>query len=317
MTGDKFRRKLAKHAIFVTLCVILAHAFIVYFLPGRELIHAVRANPAAHATAFTWVLVLAAVLYFDYAWFREQTCIVLCPYGRLQSALIDADTALIGYDRGRGEPRGKAGEVTGDCIDCRRCVAVCPTGIDIRNGLQMECIGCANCIDACDEIMAKVGRPAGLVRYDSQRGLDGGARRCLRPRLFVYAALGLAGLLAAGFAAARREPFQVNVLRAPGLPFVLEEAGIRNIFTLHVQNKSDRPALFTIIAAPAADGPAGRVALIIPQARVRLEALADAEIPIVATLPRAAWQVPFPLSFAVTDSATGRRLDVKVVFRGP
>jgi len=316
-TADKAGRKLVKHGLFLVLSTLIAHVFLSYFFPARELVRVLPEGPHGHGSAFFWTLFWTAVLYFNYSWFREQTCLIVCPYGRLQATLIDHDTVIIGYDARRGEPRHKGAGEGGDCVDCYRCVEVCPTGIDIRGGLQMECIGCANCIDACDEIMAKVSRPAGLVRYDSQRGLDGGARRFLRPRLFVYAALGLAGLLVAGFAAARREPFQVNVLRAPGLPFVLDEAGIRNIFTLHVQNKSDRPGLFTIVAEPAAAGPAGRVALIIPQARVRLDALADAEIPIVATLPRAAWQVPFPLSFAVTDSATGRRLAVKVVFRGP
>ena len=174
LSFDKVWRKLLKHGVYIVLALLLSHVFISYFVSLPSLVEMVQRSPAEHPTAFTWVIVMSAILYFNFSWFREQLCLIICPYGRLQSAMTDQDTMVIGYDFNRGEPRGKASDPSnGDCVDCKRCVVVCPTGIDIRNGLQMECVGCAACVDACDEIMTKVGRPEGLVRYDSLNGLRG------------------------------------------------------------------------------------------------------------------------------------------------
>jgi cytochrome c oxidase accessory protein FixG len=193
-------------------------------------------------------------VHFNFCWFREQTCLIICPYGRLQSVLTDADSLVIGYDVKRGEPRGKSKAAqAGDCVDCGRCVAVCPTGIDIRNGLQLECIGCTACVDACDEIMDRLQRPRGLIRYDSQNGLSGSPKRMLRPRLYVYAALGAVGLVVASIALASREPFEANLLRLPGAPFVLQDDGrVRNTLELHLVNKQAREVRFRL--TPEANG---------------------------------------------------------------
>jgi cytochrome c oxidase accessory protein FixG len=315
-TRDKLARKGAKHAIFLGLAWLNAHAFLAYFIPAKELLHAVTGAPGAHWAAFVWGTAWTAVLYFDYAWFREQTCLVICPYGRAQSALIDADTIVIGYDRGRGEPRSRVSEEGGDCVDCFRCVAVCPTGIDIRNGLQMECVGCGNCIDACDDVMAKVGRPRGLVRYDSQRGFEGQPRRTLRrPRVLVYASLAALGLSVAGFVAGRREPFEVRVLRSRGMPYELDDASIRNVFNLHVQNKQGRPAVYSLAAR--LEGDAESLEVVVAQPRLALDSLDDAITPVIATLPRAAWSATLPFTITVTDSTTGHARDVELGFRGP
>ena len=183
----KLSKRGLKQVIFAFISLIIAHLFLAYFISIPQLYVWMTSNPKEHWGTFVFVFVASGLIYFNFAWFREQLCLVICPYGRLQSALIDDDSIIIGYDEARGEPRGKA-TITGigDCIDCTRCVQVCPTGIDIRQGLQIECIGCSNCIDACDAIMTKLNRPQGLIRYDSQNGLAGKKKRILRPRIILY-----------------------------------------------------------------------------------------------------------------------------------
>jgi cytochrome c oxidase accessory protein FixG len=316
-TRDKVVRKSIKHVVFLGLAWLNAHVFLSYFIPARELLHAVQNPPSEHWAAFVWGVVWTAILYFDYAWFREQVCLILCPYGRAQSAMIDADTVVIGYDSGRGEPRSKGVKEGGDCIDCFRCVAVCPTGIDIRSGLQMECIGCANCVDACDDIMRRVGKPTGLIRYDSQRSLETGQRRSfLRPRVFTYAALALVGLSVAGFSMSRRQHFEVHVLRARGLPYEIDGDRLRNLVNLHVQNKRDEPAVFFLDVQPGPGAPTGTESLL-PQPRVELAPLTDHRTPILLSVPRSEWQETFPLTVTVVDSASGDRHREEIRFRGP
>jgi cytochrome c oxidase accessory protein FixG len=314
-TADKTWRKALKHAIFLGLSLAIAHVFLSYFIPVRELRHVLVSSPSAHGSAFFWTMFWTGILYFNYSWFREQTCLIICPYGRLQSSLIDNDTVIVGYDRNRGEPRSKVSDDGGDCVDCHRCVVVCPTGIDIRNGLQMECIGCANCIDACDEIMAKVKKPPGLIRYDSQRRFDGGARRSLfRPRFFVYVVLGLVGFTVFLTASLSRDPFEVKVLRAKGMPYVLEGERIRNLYTVRIENKEARDETFFLDAAGAADTDPE---LVIAQPRVRIAGFDQADVPVFAYVPRSAYAAPFPLTFTVRDSATGVSRTAEARFRGP
>jgi cytochrome c oxidase accessory protein FixG len=315
-TFAKIWRKGLKHAVFLVLAWLNAHVFLSYFIPARELLGAVAGPPGAHWAAFLWGTIWTGVLYFDYAWFREQTCLIICPYGRAQSAMVDRDTVVIGYDEERGEPRSKKAAEGGDCIDCFRCVAVCPTGIDIRNGLQMECIGCANCVDACDEIMERIGRPRGLVRYDSQRGFEGAPRAgLLRPRVLLYAFLGLVGMAVFGFSAAGRSAFEVRLLRSTGLPYVLEEDSIRNVYTLRVQNKQDRAQVYTISVEP--EGAPASLEVVVSQPSIHVEALADERTPIVARVSRTDWDLPFPLKLRVTDAETGRSEAIEIKFRGP
>ncbi len=317
-TAEKTRIKFVKWAAFLTLSTASAHAFMAYFIPGHELLSAVRGDPTEHWGAFLWVTIWTAILFFNYTWFREQTCLIICPYGRLQSALHDADTIVIGYDKVRGEPRSKkTSETGGDCIDCFKCVTACPTGIDIRNGLQMECIACANCIDACDDIMERIGKKPGLVRYDSERMLETGSRRSLvRPRVFLYAGLTLVGLAVATVVAIRRAPFEVRMLRSAGLPFQLDDESVRNVFTIRIQNKmAEKAVFFVTVDEPGAGAPAPEFT--IPQPRIELESLADVKTPLVATLPRSEWTANFPLTIVVTDSATAHARAVAVTFRGP
>jgi cytochrome c oxidase accessory protein FixG len=243
-------RKLAKQLAFGLISLLVAHVFLSYFVSIPALFEMMRQAPSQHPEAFAWVFGTSALVHFNYVWFREQLCIVICPYGRLQSVLTDADSLVIGYDEKRGEPRGKAKkERVGDCVDCGRCVAVCPTGIDIRNGLQLECVGCTACVDACDDIMLKLSRAPGLIRYDSQNGLSGKPKRVLRPRVWLYAALGLVGLIVSSLALLSREPFEANLLRAQGAPFALQTDGtVRNSLELHLVNKQSESRHFSIVA---------------------------------------------------------------------
>jgi len=316
MTADTLWRKTAKQAIYVALCLLLAHAFIAYFVPVGDLLRWMRVSPGAHWTAFVWVAMMAGLLYFDFAWFREQVCLIVCPYGRFQSALIDDDTMVIGYDVHRGEPRSKANEEGGDCVDCRRCVVVCPTGIDIRNGLQMECVGCSNCVDACDEVMDRLGWERGLIRYDSTHGFAGARRRLLRPRVALYAVLGAIGLAVAVFSVASRAPFDVRVLRTRGMPYAIEGKSIRNLFNVRVENKRSEAHRFTLRALPPAAG-APAVQVVIAQPEITLDALSDATVPVFATAGLDAYADPFPIGFTVTDEGTGAVRAVELRFIGP
>jgi len=254
VTLGRVARKLAKHGAFALLSFLLAHVFLSYFVSMPGLLRMMGGSPSVHPEAFAWASAVTLVLYGNFAWFREQLCLVICPYGRLQSVLTDTDTLVIGYDAQRGEPRGKASaKDKGDCVDCARCVVVCPTGIDIRNGLQLDCIGCAACVDACDDVMDKLRRPRGLIRYDSLTGLMREKRRFLRPRLYVYAALGVLGAAVASLSLRTHAAFEATLLRLPGAPFVLDEQGmrVRNALELSLVNKRSEPVKFRIAPLPS------------------------------------------------------------------
>ncbi|MDX1681240.1 MAG: cytochrome c oxidase accessory protein CcoG [Akkermansiaceae bacterium] len=236
-----------KHGIYILAATLIAHVFLSYFVSLPRLYRLMQEGPFEHLSAFGIVAFLTLVLWFCFGYFREQFCIIMCPYGRLQSALTDDDTVNIGYDEKRGEPRGAKGKTGGDCIDCLRCVQVCPTGIDIRNGLQLECIGCTACVDACDEIMRKVDQPTGLIRYDSFNGFAGRARRFLRPRIYVYTALAALGLLALLLVASiKARPFNATISRAGGSGFYSDASAVRNHYKVRFINKRNQPATVTI-----------------------------------------------------------------------
>jgi cytochrome c oxidase accessory protein FixG len=316
LTFEKLWRKALKQFCFLLVTLLITHTLLAYFLPVNELLPALLAGPAEHWLAFSWTLSLSAIIYFDFAWFREQFCVIMCPYGRLQSALIDDDTVIVGYDERRGEPRGARGKAEGDCIDCGSCVNVCPTGIDIRNGLQMECIGCTNCVDACDSIMHQIGKPEGLVRYDSFRGFHGALRRFVRPRLFLYVFLALAGLAVFALTASKRSPFEVTVLRARGMPYTIENGRIQNLFTIHLQNKSPVSATYELaLCAPGPGQPA--IEWKLSSEVVEIEALGESKVAIFAFVARAAYTQPIPATLLVTDAKSGAVQALELAFQGP
>lgn len=316
LTFDKLWRKALKHGIYIVLALLLSHVFISYFVSLPSLLDMVQQSPTNHPTAFTWVVVMSGILWFNFAWFREQLCLIICPYGRLQSVMTDRDTMVIGYDWNRGEPRGKASDPgNGDCIDCKRCVVVCPTGIDIRNGLQMECVGCAACVDACDEIMDKVGRPRGLVRYDSLNGLEGRSKHVARPRLFFYAGIVMLWLIGAVFAFAQSAEFEANVLRHEGAPFAIVDGQVRNSIRVHLINKTNATQTFLIEPEPS-----GRIEYVVPQPRVELKSLGSTYVPILAVLPveemKPGLQMQLAISMEGREDRKSRRV-VQAPFVGP
>jgi cytochrome c oxidase accessory protein FixG len=243
-----------KYLVYFLLAALLANSFLAYFIGTEKLWVWMRQSPLTHPSAFLVMAGTTALIFFDFAYFREQTCLVACPYGRFQSALLDRNSLIVGYDMGRGEARGKAaqrkkqpegieeGKAWGDCIDCGACVVTCPTGIDIRDGLQMECINCTQCIDACDEIMTKIGKPTGLIRYTSQEELAGGAKmRLLRPRTLIYPMLILVAI-SGFFLMLRRSNIQhadIAILRAGQSPFeILDGARISSQIRINISNRA-------------------------------------------------------------------------------
>lgn len=293
MSFDKLWRKLLKHAIFFVLAVLLSHLLLAYFVTLPGVLAFVKGPPSDHLEAFIWTTAFTVILYLDFAWFREQLCLIICPYGRLQAVLSDTDTITIGYDAKRGEPRGKASDKdAGACVDCGRCVVVCPSGIDIRNGQQLDCTGCTACVDACDEVMTQLKRPVGLVRHDSLNGLLGRAKRLLRPRLYLYAALLVAGIVAASIAVASHQPFEANMLRLRGMPYLLATspagvATIRNDLEIHLVNKQNEPRTFTLRPV----SPAGVAMDYALRSRsITLPSLAEQRVPLFVTLPESAYR---------------------------
>ena len=253
-------RRLARWAVFGALSLALAHVFLAWFVGWAQLATWVVHAPGEHPIGFGVVVVTAAAVFLDLGWFREQMCTVVCPYARIQAALLDRRSLVIAYDAGRGEPRGRGQRTAletkaGDCVDCGACVRTCPTGIDIRGGLQMECVACAQCIDACDTIMLRVGKPVGLVRYTSQDRLAGLPGGWLRPRTVLYplAFLAVVGLLV--WHAGRLDVAEVTLLRGVGAPYAVEPGGtVSNQVRVKIENRSDTARSFRLgLAATDAD----------------------------------------------------------------
>lgn len=243
-------RRLVKYAIYAVLAIVLGNTFLAYFVGTDALREWVTRSPFEHPTPFLVMAVTTLAVFLDFTWFREQTCLVACPYGRWQSALLDRQSLIVAYDKNRGEPRGKGAGARaglGDCVACNACVLTCPTGIDIRDGLQMECIHCTQCADACDDIMVKVGKPEGLIRYTSQDSLDGKAPRILRTRMVLYP---LAFVLFFGaflVALATRSAADVTLLGPIGAPFTREVDGrVVNQVRIRVANRTGAEQRYTI-----------------------------------------------------------------------
>ncbi len=249
-------RTLLKWVCFVLVSAFLAHTFLAYFVGTDNLRQWMTRSPLEHPGAFALMASVTLLMLVDFGFMREQVCLLMCPYGRLQSALLDRSSLIIGYDRKRGEPRGKLGgrnaqgEPHGDCVACGLCVETCPTGIDIRDGLQMECIGCAQCIDACDAVMERVGKKKGLIRYSSQEAMETGQRKLMRARVILYPLLMLAFGAGAGFLLLGRHDLDVSFLRARQAPFQrLEDGRIGSRLEFAVTNRTRETGTWSIQVA--------------------------------------------------------------------
>lgn len=260
LSAEKLLRRSAKHFFWLLLAALTALTFVGYFSPIRDLTVRIFMLDLGGWETW-WLFFFTAATYINAGWMREQICINLCPYGRFQSVMFDKDTVIVSYDPARGEPRSRgtkrreSGEHPfGDCIDDLLCVQVCPTGIDIRDGLQYECIACAACIDACDHVMDSIGKPRGLIRYTTEHLLEGHSIQILRPRMIAYG-LVLGTLLAAFLAGLLlRVPATLDVIRDRNALFQETSDGlIENAYTLKIYNKSQVARTFQI----AIDAPAG------------------------------------------------------------
>lgn len=243
LSVQKILLKSSKWSLFVFASLVISHSFLAYFVGVDHLFEMSQSPPRENWATFLVMAFVAGVVLFDFAWFREQFCIIMCPYGRLQSVMMDNKSLAVLYDEKRGEPRkGKTTGQQGDCIACNRCVNVCPTGIDIRNGVQLECIACTACIDACDEIMDKVHKPRGLIRYSSQLAMDGQTVSRFDVRRYIYGAVLLLAVVGISIAVYRRQSFHIEVLRSRDLYTQLSENGedvVVNHFKVHIHNQSD------------------------------------------------------------------------------
>jgi cytochrome c oxidase accessory protein FixG len=250
-TSKKIFKITAKHLVFYLLSFVIANFFLAYIIGVNELEKIIIEPVIAHLGGLTAIMVFSAVFYAVYAFFREQACTVVCPYGRLQSVLLDRNSMIVAYDYKRGEPRGNAKKdhsgSLGDCIDCHQCVRVCPTGIDIRNGVQMECVGCTACIDACNDVMEKVGKPKGLIRYASENTIASGDSLHYTTRMKIYTGLCLLVLTILSVILFTRKDIDATIMRTPGILY--QERGtdsISNLYNIKLVNKTVEPIQLTI-----------------------------------------------------------------------
>lgn len=278
MKGKKLTKRVFKFIVFFTIAFIIANFFLAYLISMDKLMEYIS-NPAQHVGTLISLLGFTAVFFFVYWWFREQACIVVCPYGRLQGVLLDKNSIVVAYDHKRGEPRGKLNRKQleekqdckcvdcksdgackdidkhleavlpkqGDCIDCFACVRVCPTGIDIRNGTQLECVNCTACIDACDAIMTSIKKPTGLVRYASEKSIQEGKQLKFTGRIKAYSIVLCVLLTLLVTLIVSRTDLDARLMRTSGMTYTsLPDGRIENLYNLKLANKTHQDIPFTL-----------------------------------------------------------------------
>lgn len=241
--NEKIAKKTLKHIIFTLIAFSTGNIFLAYIIGVDELFKIMTDPPAQHIAGLSAMVIFSGAFYFVFAFFREQACIMVCPYGRLQGVMLDESSVVISYDYMRGEPRGiKKKNVEndlGDCIDCKQCVHVCPTGIDIRNGTQLECVNCTACIDECDSIMDKIKKPPGLIRYASKNEIEKKTTSIFTPRSIGYTVVLLLLFVVLGFMFTSRSNFGLSILRTPGMMYQqYDSLHISNLYDFVLTNKT-------------------------------------------------------------------------------
>lgn len=321
-TLSKAARRLGKHAVFLGLSFVIGNTLLAYIIGIDALLDIVTDDPMNHLKGLGFMILFTLLFYGIFARFREQACTFICPYGRLQSTMLDERSIVVAYDYRRGERRGalkrretpeaRKAQGLGDCIDCRQCVSVCPTGIDIRDGTQMECVNCTACIDACDAVMDRVKKPRGLIRYASLNNIEKGERLKFTPRLAGYTAVLLALVGVFLFLLFTRTDVETTVLRAPGALFqMMPDGRISNLYVVKLVNKTQRevPVELRVENIDATLRVMGR------ELRVPGEQLIEASL-LIEAAPAALSGGRTPLEIGVY--AEGKRMDtLKTVFVGP
>lgn len=242
---EKITKKTIKHVIFFAIAILVANTLLAYIIGIDDLMKIISEPISQHVGGFVSLIIFSIIFYWIFAWFREQVCTIACPYGRLQGVMLDKNSIVVAYDYKRGEPRDKLRKgqdrSAGDCIDCNQCVQVCPTGIDIRNGTQLECVNCTACIDACNNIMDKIEKPRGLIRYDSENGISKGTKLKATPRIIGYTIVLLALLVTLTSMLAFRSDVKMILTKSSGsLYTVTDDNKVRNIYKMKLLNKTNK-----------------------------------------------------------------------------
>ena len=284
-TAEKILKKGTKHVIFFAIAFIIGNTFLAYIIGKDALFTLITDPPSQHLAGLTAMLIFSAVFYWIYAFFREQVCTLVCPYGRLQGVLLDPQSIVVIYDWKRGEPRGKRkkseDDKYGDCIDCNQCVEVCPTGIDIRNGTQLECVNCTACIDACNNVMDKVKKPRGLIRYDSYKGVESGEKLRFTPRMMGYTAILTVIIAILAVMLMTRSPVETTILRTPGVMYQeLADGQISNLYNITIVNKTYDPMDINLVLVE----PKGKIEMV--GGPLHVDASATMESAFFVKIPR-------------------------------
>lgn len=313
---NKTLKKISKYVLYFVISFLIGNTLLSWIIGIDEVRKIATDRPSEHLAGLTAMLVFSAFFYWIFIWFREQVCILVCPYGRLQGALLDRNSIVIAYDHVRGEPRGKIrrGEerTHGDCIDCGLCVDVCPTGIDIRNGTQLECVNCTACIDACDEVMVKINKPTGLIRYDSVDGIAHRTARRWSGKVVSYSVVLVLLLTALTVLIAQRSDVDITILRTPGMFYQEQPDGrVSNIYDVKILNKTFAPSTVTV----ALNGVSGDVRVLGDNLTAPSQGVVEGKM-IVILDRRSLLGLTTPLKFDLFDN--GRQIgSLTSTFLGP
>jgi len=314
--AHKIRVKGTKYGVFALIALVMATNFIAYFTSWSALLPGLLHQPAQWSGALFAIAAVTTLIVFDFGWFRDQMCTIACPYGRLQNVLSDPSTLLVAYDAARGEPRTRSRDLlpgAGACVDCNACVAACPTGVDIRRGLQVECIGTAQCVDACDEVMRKLGRPTGLITFTSEKEQKGATRQLWRPRNLAY--LAMMTVVWGSFAVliATRADALVEVVRGGREPYrILNSGEVANQQRIRFTNQMEDAQHFTFeVLEPRT------VSLVLSESPIVVDGEQVVTVNAVATAPRDLFQNgQATVRYRVT-SDRGFHKDIDFLLLGP